>query len=119
MDQQIMILFFNMWQRKYNNKQKGKTMTKEEKMFEDFKEKMFKEIKKFHKAMEKTDLHKDNPNFANYLVGDFLNFESVGLYYCAGDCRHEVKKHMKENLQKVSNIFKTKYVENKNSKRLN
>ena len=28
MDQQIMILFFNMWQRKYNNKQKGKTMTK-------------------------------------------------------------------------------------------
>ena len=26
MDQQIMILFFNMWQRKYNNKQKGKTM---------------------------------------------------------------------------------------------
>ena len=28
MDQQIMILFFNMWQKKYNNKQKGKTMTK-------------------------------------------------------------------------------------------
>ena len=28
MDQQIMILFFNMWLRKYNNKQKGKTMTK-------------------------------------------------------------------------------------------
>ncbi len=28
MDQQIMILFFNMWQRKYNNKQKGKTMPK-------------------------------------------------------------------------------------------
>ena len=28
MGQQIMILFFNMWQRKYNNKQKGKTMTK-------------------------------------------------------------------------------------------
>lgn len=24
MDQQIMILFFNMWQKKYNNKQKGK-----------------------------------------------------------------------------------------------
>ena len=49
-------------------------MTKEEKMFEDFKEKMFKEIKKFHKAMEKTDLHKDNPNFANYLVGEFFKF---------------------------------------------
>ena len=28
MGPQIMILFFNMWQRKYNNKQKGKTMTK-------------------------------------------------------------------------------------------
>ncbi len=28
MDQQIMILYFNMWLRKYNNKQKGKTMTK-------------------------------------------------------------------------------------------
>ncbi len=28
MDQQIMILFFNMWQKKYNNKQKGKTMPK-------------------------------------------------------------------------------------------
>ena len=28
MDQQIMILFFNMWLRKYNNKQKGKTMPK-------------------------------------------------------------------------------------------
>ena len=27
MDQQIMILFFNMWQRKYNNKQKGENMT--------------------------------------------------------------------------------------------
>ena len=26
MDQQIMILFFNMWQKKYNNKQKGKIM---------------------------------------------------------------------------------------------
>ena len=25
---QIMILFFNMWLRKYNNKQKGKTMPK-------------------------------------------------------------------------------------------
>ena len=25
---QIMILFFNMWQKKYNNKQKGKTMPK-------------------------------------------------------------------------------------------
>ena len=24
MDQQIMILYFNMWQEKYNNKQKGK-----------------------------------------------------------------------------------------------
>ena len=28
MGPQIMILFFNMWQKKYNNKQKGKTMTK-------------------------------------------------------------------------------------------
>ena len=28
MGQQIMILFFNMWLRKYNNKQKGKTMPK-------------------------------------------------------------------------------------------
>ena len=28
MGQQIMILFFNMWQKKYNNKQKGKTMPK-------------------------------------------------------------------------------------------
>ena len=28
MGPQIMILYFNMWQRKYNNKQKGKTMTK-------------------------------------------------------------------------------------------
>ena len=28
MGQQIMILYFNMWQKKYNNKQKGKTMTK-------------------------------------------------------------------------------------------
>lgn len=28
MDQQIMILYFSMWLRKYNNKQKGKTMTK-------------------------------------------------------------------------------------------
>ena len=28
MDQQIMIQYFNMWQKKYNNKQKGKTMTK-------------------------------------------------------------------------------------------
>ena len=28
MDQQIMILYFNMWLRKYNNKQKGKTMPK-------------------------------------------------------------------------------------------
>ena len=28
MGPQIMILFFNMWLRKYNNKQKGKTMPK-------------------------------------------------------------------------------------------
>ena len=28
MDQQIMILYFNTQQEKYNNKQKGKTMTK-------------------------------------------------------------------------------------------
>ena len=28
MGPQIMILFFNMWQKKYNNKQKGKTMPK-------------------------------------------------------------------------------------------
>ena len=27
---QIMIRYFNMWQKKYNNKQKGKIMTKEE-----------------------------------------------------------------------------------------
>ena len=28
MDQQIMILYFNMWQEKYNNKQKGKYVKK-------------------------------------------------------------------------------------------
>ncbi len=28
MGPQIMIRYFNMWQKKYNNKQKGKTMTK-------------------------------------------------------------------------------------------
>jgi len=85
--------------------------TNEEKMFESFRNEMFKQNKKFHKAMEKTELYKDNPNFANHLMGDFLNFDSVGLYYSSGDCRHEVKKYMKENLTKVSDIFRTKYVD--------
>ena len=84
-------------------------MTKQEKMFNDFKDKMFKEIKKFEKAMEKTDLFKDNPNFANHLIGDYLNFESIGRYYCAGDCKHKVKSYIDENLKKVTDIFRDKY----------
>ena len=94
-------------------------MNKEKKMFEDFKNKMFEQHKKFHKVMEKTELFKDNPKYAMHLIGDFLNFDSVGMYYSAGDCRHDVKTYMKENLKKVSDIFKTKYLDNNSNKQFN
>ena len=53
MDQQIMILFFNMWQKKYNNKQKGKIMTKEEqKEYDNAKE----DYEELANSMSKQDL---------------------------------------------------------------
>ena len=53
MDQQIMILFFNMWQKKYNNKQKGKTMTEEEqKEYDNAKE----DYEELANSMSKQDL---------------------------------------------------------------
>ena len=36
MDQQIKILFFNMWLRKYNNKQKGKKMRDHSEYIDDY-----------------------------------------------------------------------------------
>ena len=53
MDQQIMILYFNMWQRKYNNKQKGKIMTEEEqKEYDNAKE----DYEELANSMSKQDL---------------------------------------------------------------
>ena len=53
MDQQIMILYFNMWLRKYNNKQKGKIMTKEEqKEYDNAKE----DYEELANSMSKQDL---------------------------------------------------------------
>ena len=86
-------------------------MTKQEKMYNIFKEKMFKEIKKFEKAMEKTEMYKDNPNFANYIIADYLNFESIGRYYSAGDCKHQVKAYIDANLKQVTRIFAEKYTD--------
>lgn len=84
---------------------------KEEKMFSDFKKKMFKELDKFSVEMQKTAMYKDNPNFAEHLIADYLNFESIGRYYFAGDCKHKVKSYMNDNLKRVTKIYQDKYTD--------
>ena len=82
---------------------------KKEKMFNDFKEKLFKEVDNISKKMTKTDLYKDNPRFAEHLIADYFNFESIGRYYFSGDCKHQVKSYMNDNLKRVTKIYQEKY----------
>ena len=68
MGPQIMILFFNMWLRKYNNKQKGKTMTKK-KMVKKTKKKTLNVVDEYNKQLAKK-LKKDFSGIKTKNLGD-------------------------------------------------